>query len=301
MTDASYDEYSEMDIQVISDAIKTLRPDIQVAIIGVVVTVTSAVLGALVVVWQIGKQARYAIAQNRHNEALKLKLEIYKEIVAVCRDTSRACNDLSAYGPRFYAEVELSSKMKSDEGRSFFVPKEPIPVLRNRNIVLAQKLIEIMGLAERWQIIDPRIEVIIKATLAAKYDIDNAYKKYEAIVFKIMPLEPRKSKPNVTEFYWKTPNEDTIAQLKNIGDRLVNALLDFLGYIYDFQVEMQNLLLGELFQHKLPAREPLGHDSIVIRLDRYKELMEYFDQKSAYGRDISRIEKKIVSGNAQQP
>ena len=67
------------------------------AMIGAIATVVAGVIGALVVVWQIGRQARDAIRQTRHNETLKLKLKVYEEIIATCRSASDAVVNLSSY------------------------------------------------------------------------------------------------------------------------------------------------------------------------------------------------------------
>jgi Na+-driven multidrug efflux pump len=56
-----------------------------------VATIIAATIGASAVAFQIGRQARNAIKLNRHTEALKLKLEVYKDIaklltqLAICR------------------------------------------------------------------------------------------------------------------------------------------------------------------------------------------------------------------------
>ncbi len=64
-------------------------------------------------------------------------------------------------------------------------------------------------------------------------------------------------------------------------------------YIHDFQVEMQNLLLGELFKQKLPPREPIDPNLVVVQFERYKELAEYFERETAWGRGKARIEGEV--------
>jgi hypothetical protein len=52
-------------------------PQVQGAIISGLITAATATVGVLVVVMQLRGQAKNAIASNRHNEAIKLKKEIY--------------------------------------------------------------------------------------------------------------------------------------------------------------------------------------------------------------------------------
>jgi len=55
-----------------------------------------------------------------------------------------------------------------------------------------------------------------------------------------------------------------------ISNPLLGALNKHGSYVYDFQMEMQNHLLGELFDNKIPPRKPidpnlLSCDSISMR------------------------------------
>lgn len=57
-----------------------LNTGVQAALIGAGATIASATIGVLVVARQIRTQAANAIRQNKHNEALQLKMKVYEEI-----------------------------------------------------------------------------------------------------------------------------------------------------------------------------------------------------------------------------
>ena len=100
------------------DALKAfwdgLAPGTQATVIDAVVTVVTATVGVLVVFWQIGRQARNAIQQNRHNEALKLKLQVYEEIASICRSASQAAISLSSYVQNFGINASLTRQFSRD-------------------------------------------------------------------------------------------------------------------------------------------------------------------------------------------
>jgi len=278
------------------DAIKVfldgINPDTQTALIGALATVVTATLGALLVVWQIGRQARNAIRQNQHNEALKLKLHVYEEIVAICRAASHAEVDFSSFVRLFQIDLELCRQM-SQIGQPRSIPKARVPVLIEKNTALRDKTIEIISFTERWQIIDPRIEIFRIAINVAIYDIEAANSKYFNTAIKIMPHEMPGHQEQGTLFPWHPPNQDAILEFKILSEELINKLSDLGCYIYDFQVEMQTLLVGELFKHDLPPRNPIDPRNIVIQLNRYEELVAYFDNQTAWGRDKAEIEDKV--------
>ena len=77
-----------------------MKPKIVAAVVQAGATFATGVLAALAVIHQIRRQARHGIQQDRESERLKLKVEIYKQIVSVCADQENA-------------SLELSSKIRS--------------------------------------------------------------------------------------------------------------------------------------------------------------------------------------------
>ncbi len=80
--------------------------------------------------------------------------------------------------------------------------------------------------------------------------------------------------------------------------QLLHSLLDAIdttgSYVMDFQTEMQNLLLGELFQHKARIRVPLDPSKLVLRLDDYGRLMDHFDKESAWGKYRAKLHQETL-------
>ena len=63
--------------------------------------------------------------------------------------------------------------------------------------------------------------------------------------------------------------------------------------IFDFQVEMQNLSLGGLFEGKAKRREPIDPKYVVVRIDRHDELLRHFETQTAWGRDKAETEASV--------
>lgn len=275
-----------------------LSPPMQAALIGAIATVVTATLGASLVVWQIGRQANNAITQNRHNEVLKLKLKIYEEIVDTCRDASNAETDISSYVRLFQANIAVCRNL-SVGGLPWSIPNERIPILIEKYFTSRTKAIGIVGLTERWQIVDPRIEIFRTAVNVAIHDIDAAWHPYFNTVLPIMPMEIRGHPQPGTLLPWNPPNDRTVTRIEKLGNELISALSTLGSYIYDFQIEMQNLLLGEFFGRKLEPRKPIDPTLIVVQLDRYGELA-HFEKETPWGKHKERVEDEVrasLSGN----
>ncbi|HEY2870418.1 MAG TPA: hypothetical protein VGJ56_00780 [Reyranella sp.] len=72
-------------------------PQVQGAIISGLITAATATVGVLVVVMQLRGQAKNAIASNRHNEAIKLKKEIYGIIEPIFREAAMSQSASNVY------------------------------------------------------------------------------------------------------------------------------------------------------------------------------------------------------------
>src|SRR3981189_2397667 len=83
-------------------------PPVKAAIIGAIATCISAGVATVVVFLQIGRQARNALQQKRHDEALKLKLEVYQRILAIYAAATDAETNLSAYIRLFHAALSMA-------------------------------------------------------------------------------------------------------------------------------------------------------------------------------------------------
>jgi hypothetical protein len=264
---------------------------VKAAIVGALATVAAATLGAIAVVLQIGKQARAAIDQNRHNESMKLKLQVYQEIVAICRNASDAEVALSSYIRSFSLDIAVSKQMRQI-GQKWMVPKARVRDLIDKSHAVSMNAIEIIMLTERWQIIDSRIELMRTAANVASHDIREAFAPYLDLALRVMPQE-LPGHPQQNPLAWQPPDEAITERLEVLGETLLKALDSLGGYIHDFQIEMQNLLLGELFGQKVPTRKPIDPDAVVVQLDRHKELASHFEANTAWGREKARIEREV--------
>jgi hypothetical protein len=125
-----------------------------------VATVLAATIGAYAVVYQMGWQARNAIKLNRHNEALKLKLEVYKDIVGISRKASESISDVSAFIRKFQSNLSLARQMQ-DEFNGYASPAAHPSQLTDKQSQLYTSSIRVIAITETWQIIDTLIDALM--------------------------------------------------------------------------------------------------------------------------------------------
>ncbi|NEJ69174.1 hypothetical protein GR197_01265 [Rhizobium phaseoli] len=264
--------------------------------IGAIATVIAATLGALVVIWQNAKQAKRATAQVRHTEALKLRMQIYKEIVDLCHNAVDAEVSYSSYARGFVTDLKLYREM-SQAGLNWRIPKARAPALFEEQGRFSQAAIALISLTERWGVIHPGLEMYRTAFNVALHDEGIAFTPYRSLAIRLMPAENPNSPQQGSLFPWTLPDAATIQGLEVATDALINAIDSFGGFIYDFQIDMQNLLVGELFEHRIAPREPLDPKVVVARLDDWKKMKGYFENSTAWGKMKNDTEARVRTSN----
>lgn len=91
---------------------------------------------------------------------------------------------------------------------------------------------------------------------------------------------------------------EKIEDLRVHTERLVEALSIYRLCISDFQTEMQNLLLGDLFKgHRAEVRKPLDEKYRAITLDDHVALQKFFDDTD-WGKLMKAAEESAKNPNA---
>ncbi|MBY2966230.1 hypothetical protein HF251_26605 [Rhizobium leguminosarum] len=264
--------------------------------IGAIATVIAATLGALVVIWQNAKQAKRATGQLRHTEALKLKMRVYEEIVCLCREAGDAQVSYSSYARGFVTDLTLYREM-TRAGLSWGLPKARVPSLFEKQAHFNKAVIALISLAERWGVIHPGLEMYRSAFSVALHDAGIAFDPYRSLVIRLMPAEIPNSPLQGSLFPWTLPDDATIQTLEVATEALIKAIDSFGGFMYDFQIDMQNLLVGELFEHRIAPRRPLDPKIVVARLDDWEELKGYFENSTAWGKMANDIDAQVRKAN----
>ncbi len=240
--------------------------------------------GALVVFWQLRKQAENTARSNLQSEKLKLVKDIYEDLLDACHDVHEAVATLDGYVQDFcryvgsQQQVVKVAKMKATA-----------PTQRYQNVAdlakdACKKLLLIVRLARRWEITDPRLRVFKFAMNAAIYGVNEALKKYQLSTASVLPADER----ILEKMGWEPPDRAGMKRLEEITN-VLRFSLDYARYwSTDLQTECQNLFIGELFGTKIQPRPSAPeHTPVVITLEKSDELVEYILKETAFGKHLT--------------
>ncbi len=205
-----------------------------------IATIVAAAIAASVVLFQIGRQAKNAIQQNRHNEALKLRLEVYKDIGERCGNASNAIDDLCAFIDNFHSALALARQTQT-ELNGYAVPTAHPSQFIDKESQLHSSIVRLMAITEMWQIVSPRMDISRATINKVVHDIDAASQSYFEAAYRAMPIAAPPGS-------WKPPSAVELQGSKDLGDSLIKSLTKLQSCISAFLGEMQTVLVGEMFE-----------------------------------------------------
>ena len=268
-------------------AFSNLDPAIKAAIIGSLTTVITGIVGFIVLIWRLRVEAQRAIDENRSTEAMKLKLKIYEqEVVTTVEKTVDAEVALAGFARRFVSDLNTYRTL-TRAGLPAATPVARVPDLIGLKTSFDREAVAIVTFTERWFVVDPRFEVFRVAINAALYDVREEWGAYFDLVMRSVPIE------TPTGLHWTAPGDDQLAAIDAASDRFIDRLGAVTAYSYDFQGEMQNVLVGPLFGNTVLRRQPIDPRHVVISLDNDALLTRHFKEDSGWGRAVKKSEARV--------
>ncbi|TBZ89999.1 hypothetical protein E0H53_09510 [Rhizobium leguminosarum bv. viciae] len=238
------------------------QPPVQAAVITATATCLSALIGFTAVFIQIGRQGRNAIKANTKNEELKRKVEIYERMLEATRTAAVAALDVTGYLGRFRSSLDLRDVFP--QWGKMHPPAERYVEYQGLYNEASTGFIGVITVIESWHIIEPKLDVF---SLAISAGLDELRKTDRApnLIMKAMPFPGHESS-------WAMPDAVERKALEELIDQKTFEINRLSAWVADFQVEMQVLLLGDLFLKPIVRRNPPDPKQFCISLDRYEEV-----------------------------
>lgn len=261
--------------------------------------IATGVLATSMIFWQVGKQARAAIELQREASRQSLKVEIYRdfdEIISLATSSGvTAGSGARSLSSDFHLTLSLSR-----QGLKPYSVKHPVNLYTDNNSNMIDSMHKLLTLLERYQVVNPRLKIFIVAILSASRDIQNAFMEMHETLLRFVPTKEYFADAAAAGFDRQIPTATELATLDTVIKQYIVAVDDYLCYIHDLNIALQNEMLGYLFRNRIPAREVLQSRYKVITLDpaTYDDLMKYFNDQTAWGRDRQKAEEDVLQGHA---
>lgn len=260
----------------LNNGIKTLL----VEAISLVIQTFGIFFAAGIVIWQTNRQHRSSIELQKESIKDSLKKQLFDEFVVLIKEASNATSDTWGYVMRISVSLVQQKSMKN-QGIQFSQMKERAHVISGYHNTLQDSIIKIISIIEKYEIIEPNIKIFQEAFAFYSNNLIKDFFPYYTEVAKVLPLDfteeiAKQVGTNIS--LTPMPTDEQIQLIESRSKIYNETLWDIHGVIDDFSKEIQNLLLGRVFDHRVPHRVPTDSSVIVVstKVETVEKLKEYF-------------------------
>lgn len=247
-------------------------------------------VGIGIVIWQVNKQHKSNIEVQNEKLRCDLRLQLREEI----SKRIDKLNNLTVIASGFPRSLNYSIIVAKADAEFRRTPQplpQRVPAFNQANYDVSGAAIELMKIIECYELVMPQLKVFQLAINVFLEDFNRASSEYRNTLLTFLPFDASdedRVKTGISVYNRPLPNSEQLVTIQEIGNRYADTLNDFGSWIYDLNIEIQNLALGHLFPDNLiSSRSPIDPDCIVIKTDResVKRLTKYFETETAWGKN----------------
>jgi hypothetical protein len=217
-----------------------------------------------------------------------LKVDLYREIISAVEKQSDAERELSTKLRVLNSLMAVWQMPEQFPGAQLPTPNTSWAELNELFFKCQHQAADLMILIEKWQIVDPRLDIFRMAFGVGLRDLREAWTPLSHLVSAVVAAMPGLPPPQL-------PRKDALEKVKAASDGVLNAASKVSAWVADFQLEVQGVLLSDLFPNELQHREPLDPELFVVRLDHADKLKDYFENNTPWG-----MEHKIIQQRTRE-
>lgn len=262
-----------------------------------VITIAGIIIGAIIVVWQMGRQHRNALLLQQENARDALRLRIFNDIEQHIKSVTDTIISVGSYA----LNIPCNLKAYKEQRKLGLNPapiKERTLTFNNLRSAMDKTISRLFSIFESYEIVNPNFKIFQTALNTATYDANQAFQPLYETLLKFLPIDLPKHKTQVTDLEViipAIPDNEQLQHIKDLANKYFKAVFTIENYIYDLKVEIQNIFLGSLFKYKVPPRKPIDPNCKVITTepDRIKELEKYFEEDTEWGKNKKRVGQEV--------
>ena len=251
--------------------------------IGHTITAIAATLGALMIVWQIGRQRRNEIAAQLENYKIGLRLQVYQEFAARLSTGSDALGSAGMYAFCVPMHIQMASSGTSN-GQAQSVA-DRAKVFLELDTKGQGELADTVLLVEKYLLIRPDMDVFRMALSSAAHDLREAFHPLFAFMLDNFPVDlATKDGHQIVNIKAFSPGD--LERAQSLSMAYYDKATDAQSFLTDIQTELQVVSLGALFPNSPVRRAPADPSKRVLSLEpaSVKSLRQYFLKNTAWGK-----------------
>jgi hypothetical protein len=255
-----------------------------------------ALMATLTVIWQLRRQHRNSLAQQRENARQALMLRIYETLVLRIRALSDANIDAKMYAFGILSSVDIVQRGQTG-GYQLSPMTQRAPTFSDLNSNAARQLAELITEFECWSIAFPGLNVFQVALNAAAYNVRQSFPPLFESLLHVLPMDPPPGQAGKPTIIHPPPSQEASSELKRLVLEYKEAMDEIDCYIQDLTIEAQNNLLHGLFERRVSPRQPLDPQHRVISAvpEKAQVLIRFFETETPWGKSQAAINAEVIA------
>ena len=281
--------------------------DLVFQVVALIVQVLAILAAAGIVVWQVRVQFKQNRDLQKSTAREELNLRIYEEI----NEMSRALSLASIKVTGFVRDVEMNIGW----AKASWYPGVPawLKDVRTTEFLaledsLNDSIHDIMHMLEKWEVVKPELKIFQTALNVVSHKCRPLFNELHKKYLTILPIDVPNEGPGATGdkgtkvHFHALPDDLTQLELERLTKEFSQECNKYGEITYDLNVETQNTLLGNLFEHRVAMREPLDPNIWVVTTrepDRTR-LEEFFENETDWGQHNKEVMENVRQENAKK-
>lgn len=270
-------------------------------------TIVGIVIGTGMIVYQLDRQHTDSIKLQSRNHKEELKVTIHEQIcedVRTAMEKQKALHLLIGDVMRQYINCACSKEFKKKTSLRLYTTVSDVHTA-DRDAI--SSITRLMSRLEECEIIDKHMKIFRFAFASVVQYTSEAYEHFLEPIFPYLPCdipEERQRQLGVNLAQTESPTLKDLPAIEEGYHHYLVALVECLSFISDLSRELQNVLLGDLFENTVAPRKPGAPNVVVVttKPEDVPSLTAYFTQKDNEGRtqhqkDLA-LRVKLMKDNA---
>lgn len=230
-----------------------------------IILVLSILLSVLIVVWRIKVAHSNSLALQKNNKIIELHLEIYKDIAGGIAEAYIKLSEINAKILLLPPFLSSASRTPNVFGRSQLSKYKGETLIKTHHDSNSS-VIKIISIIEKYQITLRNFTAFKNAFAEMVNKLNEKFKLLIDEIADYLPYSVDTEKENNLLLPEK-PNAETIEKINKLSDQYSKLFVELITYLMDLSIETQNSLLGSLFEHRIPPRQPEDPTIRVLSTD----------------------------------
>lgn len=232
---------------------------------------------------------RAALKRQAKNHQHQFQFKTYEEILKPIYEAQDKSGTYMAILNGFASQVSLNYTAQQEGYPPTDLKRRPEDYIQKHHEYL-KSIGRLMKSLESILIIDPKLKIFITALSSVHWDISQCWDQISQATYSYLVKDlVGKNGENIQILPEPVTLEEKERIEKIVAD-MNEIMIDGTCYIMDLQIELQNLLLGEVYGgKKLKHRVPVAPKKRAISLENYEELKKHFKENHPLGQKQDRL------------